>query len=38
VNRTNNALIDLDEPMKAMARRLKFKAADLSVIMEIKPE
>jgi GGDEF domain-containing protein len=38
VNRTNNALFDLDEPVKAMAQRLKFKTADFSVIMEIKPE
>jgi hypothetical protein len=37
VNRTNNALHELKGPVEAMARRLKFKAADLTVTKIIKP-
>ena len=37
VNRTNNALMALKGPQSAMARRLKFKVADLTVIKTIKP-
>jgi hypothetical protein len=37
VNRTNNALLDLPDPVKAMARRLKFKTGDYTVVRVIKP-
>jgi hypothetical protein len=38
VNRTNNALLDLRGSEQATARRLKFKAADLTVVKIVKSE